>query len=133
MKQPILLLLALFTISTLMADEPYKVYCALSARHSETSTTAISRVEVDYGQERLTKNHLVDDYGRALQYNSITAVANLFSRLGWEFEDSYVAGEDGDRAVWIMSKMVTSEDEITEGFTTRYMYENSGQSGIRQH
>lgn len=133
MRRPILLLLALFTISVLSAEQPYKVYCSLSARHSETSTTAISRVEVDYGQARLVKNYLVDDYGNALRLNTITAVANLFSKLGWTLEDSYVVGEDNDRCVWIMSKMVSSESEVTEGFTTRWMYENSGQQGIRQH
>lgn len=133
MKRPILLLLLLFTISTLAADEPRRVYCALSARHSSTSTTAISRVEVDYGQGRLTKNYLVDEYGNAIECHSITAIANMFARLGWEFEDSYVVGEENSRAVWIMSKMVTSDSEITEGFTTRQMFENERRSGIRQH
>ena len=120
----------LITVAT-VAQQPYKVYCALSARHSETSTTAISRVEIDYGQECLVRNYLVDESGKPLKLNSITAVANYMSKLGWELEDSYVVGEDIDRCVWIMSKYVNSDEEITDGFTTRWMLENNGSHSVK--
>lgn len=120
----------LITVAT-VAQQPYKVYCALSARHSETSTTAISRVEIDYGQERLVRNYLVDESGKPLKLNSITAVANYMSKLGWELEDSYVVGEDIDHCVWIMSKYVNSDEEITDGFTTRWMLENNGSRSVK--
>lgn len=125
MKRITTLIVATLITVAAVAQQPYKVYCSISARHSETSTTAIGRVEIDYGQERLIKNYLVDESGKPLKLNTITAVANYMSKLGWELEDSYVVGEDIDRCVWVMSKYVTSDEEITEGITTRKMWQES--------
>lgn len=126
MKRTMTLIVALMAVATLYAEEPYKAYCTLSALHSGQTFVSLSRVEVDFGQGRQTKNYLVDEYGKALNYNTVTAAANHLSRYGWVLEDSYVVGEDNVRCVWVMSKMVTDESQITEGFQTRLMYENGG-------
>ena len=63
MKKITTLIAATMISLVAIAQQPYKVYCSVSARHSETSTTAISRVEIDYGQEKLNKNYLVDSSG----------------------------------------------------------------------
>lgn len=118
------LIVALMSTVALSAQQPYKVYCTLSAVHHGTNIASLSRVEVDYGQERMTKNYLVDEYGKAINYRSVTAAANDFAKLGWVLEDSYVVGEDNIRCIWVMSKMVTDDSEITEGFKTRYMIEH---------
>lgn len=120
------LIVALMTVLTLYADEPYKAYCTISALHNGRTFASLTRVEVDFGQERQTKNYLVDEYGKPLNYKTVTAVANHLSQLGWVLEDSYVVGEDNIRCVWVMSKMVTDESQITEGFRTRLMYEDGG-------
>lgn len=115
----------------LAEPESYKVYCTLSALHNGATFASISRVEIDYGQEQMNKNYLVDDYGKPLSYRTVTAAANHLSKLGWEHEDSYVVGEDNIRCVWIMSKEVTDDRQITEGFKTRWMYENYGPHPIK--
>ncbi|MBR2429323.1 MAG: hypothetical protein IKB15_05020 [Alistipes sp.] len=124
MRQLITLFIALMGTATLYAQQPYKVYCTLSALHKGASVGSLSRVEVDYGQDNNTKNYLVDEYGKAINYRSVTAAANDFAKLGWELETSYVVGDDNIRCVWIMSKMVIDDSEITEGFKTRWMLEN---------
>lgn len=124
MKRLFTLTVALLSLTTLFAQQPYKVYCTLMARQSEISTLAISRITIDYGQEELTKNYLADINGKAEQFTTITAVANRLAKYGWEFEDSYTIGDD--RCVWIMSKIVTDDSQITEGITTRWILENCG-------
>ena len=127
MKRLFTLCVALLSITTLSAQQPYKVYCTLSALyHSATLFGTASRVEIDYGQNDKRKNYLVDSYGKAISGLTTTSVANQLAKQGWTLEESYVVGEDNIRCVWIMSKMVTSDEQITEGIMTRWMYENCG-------
>ncbi|MBQ2784603.1 MAG: hypothetical protein IJE99_06375 [Alistipes sp.] len=126
MKRLFTLCVALLSIATLSAQQPYKVYCTLSALHHPTTFGTLSRVEIDYGQRDQRKNYLVDSYGKAISGQTTTSVANQLAKHGWTLEESYVVGEDNIRCVWIMSKMVTSEEQITEGIMTRWLYENCG-------
>lgn len=124
MKRLTTLLFAIMSVVALSAQQPYKVYCTISGLHNNATFGTISRIDIDYGQENCAKNYLVDERGKAINGLSVTAVANLMSKCGWELEDSYVVGDDQVRCVWIMSKIVTDESEITEGFKTRWMVEN---------
>ena len=126
MRRLTTLLIAIISCATLYAEQPYIAYCTITTLHDATS-----RVEVDYGQEDLTKNYLVDEEGKALKYHSTAIAANTLSKLGWVYEDSYVVGEDNIRCVWVMSKLVTDDSQITEGFMTRKMYEDGDERPLK--
>ena len=124
MKRLTTLLIAIFCVGVLSAQEPYKVFCSISGSYRNTELQSTTRVTINYGQEDLRRSYLVDEQGKELDLKSVTAVANYLSKLGWEFEDSHIVGENQLRCVWIMSKMVTDDSQITEGFTTALMYKN---------
>lgn len=122
MQKFILTITTLMLSTVIMAQEPYKVYCALTATHSSSSTQLFGRIDIDYGQELSNKDYLVDESGKALKINTSIELINYMSRLGWSLDEVYTVGEDGNCGVWLMSKYVTSDEEITTGFQTRTMY-----------
>lgn len=119
----VLALATMLCVGALSAQEPYKVFCTISG--TSYLKTASSRIELNYGQENTHRSWLVDENGKELELKSVPAVANYLSKLGWEFENSDTWGEDSRHYVWIMSKMVTNDSQITEGFTTALMYQES--------
>lgn len=123
MRRLILALVALVCVGAVSAQEPYKVFCSISGSSYLKSKTG--HIDINYGQENPNKSWLVDETGKELELNSVPAVANYLSKLGWEFEDSSTWGEEGRHYVWVMSKMVTDDSQITEGFTTALMYQNA--------
>lgn len=135
MRRVTTLLIALFSFAALYAEQPYKVYCTISGNISTTNVNGhIGSVTIDYGQESLYKSHLVDKQGKRILFSSMIAVLNHMSQYGWElvstetkYERSLLDDRNFDKivSVWILSKMVTDHSQITEGVTTRLMYENS--------
>lgn len=121
-KRVILTFVAMLCVGVLSAQEPYKVFCAISGTSYSNKFT--NRIKLDYGQENTSHSWLVDEQGKELKLKSVSAVANYLAKRGWEFEDSSTWGEEGGRMVWIMSKMVTDDSQITEGFTTAQMYQD---------
>ena len=135
MRRVTTLLIALMSFAALYAEQPYKVYCTISGDVSTTNVNGhIGSVTIDYGQESLYKSHLVDKQGKRILFSSMIAVLNHMSQYGWElvstetkYERSLLDDRNFDKivSVWILSKMVTDRSQITEGVTTRLMYENS--------
>ena len=135
MRRVTTLLIALMSFAALYAEQPYKVYCTISGDVSTTNVNGhIGSVTIDYGQESLYKSHLVDKQGKRILFSSMIAVLNHMSQYGWElvstetkYERSLLDDRNFDKivSVWILSKMVTDHSQITEGVTTRLMYENS--------
>ena len=91
-------------------------------------------VEVDFGQVRNFydfNRFLVDKQtGKIIKFNSMVDAMNYLGRLGWDFEQAYVAPEvnktmkgfgGGPQNVyhWLLSKTVTNDSEITQGITTK--------------
>ena len=123
------------SFAALYAEQPYKVYCTISGNVSTTNVNGhIVSVTIDYGQESLNKNYLVDQQGKRIVFSSMIAALNHMSQYGWElvstetkYERSLLDDRNLDKivSVWILSKMVTDRSQITEGFTTRLMYENN--------
>ena len=122
MKQ--IITLALFIIMTLgvaSAQEPFTVYCKLSGA---------SYSQLDYGQETLRKNTLVDERGMPIYFNSPISAMNYMAVRGWRYVDSIVEHsqslmEPHRHSVTqylIFSKEVTSLDEVDDGITTRLTY-----------
>lgn len=125
----------------LYAEQPYKVYCSISGDVSVTNVNSqVGSISVDYGQERLYKSYLVDEQGKRIEFSSMIAALNYMAQQGCELvstESKYQRSLLEDRkldkmvSVWILSKMVTDNSQITEGFTTRQMYEDSVSNAMK--
>lgn len=123
MKYLISLFLATIAFS-LSAQTPYKVYCTLQGNEKELRNNQVS-LSIDYGQESLKDNKLVDENGKEIKFNTMVSAMNYMSKLGWEYEGCYNSEDQtwgGLIFIWILSKEVTSDDQITDGFQTKLMY-----------
>lgn len=126
MKHLLSLLFAIFAI-TICAQTPYKVYCTLQGNEKELKNNQVS-LRIDYGQESLKDNKLVDENGEEIKFNTMVSAMNYMSKLGWKYEGCYNSKDQiwgGLIFMWILSKEVTSDDEITQGFQTKLMYNRS--------
>ena len=120
MKKFITLFAATLIAATAIATEPYTIYCSLSGA---------SYSQIDYGQESLFRNTLVDEKGEAIYFNSIIGAMNYMSERGWTFmyEQKNYSQSVLDRhdisvsTTLIFSKQVTAPEQITEGICTRQM------------
>ncbi len=121
MKRLITLLLLSLSL-TAQAQESRTVYCSISGTSGY--------VCIDYGQDDLRKNWIVNSNGTGINFRSIVSIMNYMSERGWrclgphsEVESSLLDPEDIDTTtIWIFSKEVTSTAEITEGIITRQTY-----------
>ena len=123
MKRIFTIVAALMMVASLSAQKPYTAYCSMSGG---------SYSQVDYGQESLVKNTLVDEDGKPIYFNSVVGMLNYMSERGWEFiaplttvESSDVFGEFevSSSTKWLLKKEVTSPEEVTEGLMTRLRYQ----------
>jgi hypothetical protein len=123
MKRIFTIVAALMMVASLAAQKPYTAYCSMSGG---------SYSQVDYGQESLVKNTLVDEDGRPIYFNSVVGMLNYMSERGWEFiaplttvESSDVLGEFevSSSTKWLFKKEVTLPEEVTEGLMTRLRYQ----------
>lgn len=129
MKRIIITLVAACISLAAMAHEPYKVYCEV---WGATTTNTIGYIYIDFGQDDISRNWLVDSNGKGLHFNSMIQAINYMSERGWELEAAYNShapyyrneNKIETRHTLIMSKMVRSKDEITEGIYTRNMHKN---------
>ena len=130
MKKWGLLVLCLLSLSTVCAQHKYKVYSRLIAREM-FADIHIRELYIDYGQPDIEKNkqnnYLVDEEGNKIDFRTMSAAMNYMSKIGWELEQIYVRSvpDDITYVVWVLSKEVSSDSEITQGFQTRLMYEKS--------
>ena len=121
MKRFFLLATAILVSMAVSAQQPHTVYCAIWG----TSTTSImGRAYIDYGQGSSTNNWLVDESGKAMRYTTIIEVLNYLSAYGWKLETSHtlLSNDTGSRRALILSKEISSKEEITEGILTRQLY-----------
>lgn len=123
MRRALLLTLMMITATIALAQKPYRVYCSLSGA---------SFSQIDYGQESLRKNTLVDENGDAIYFNSIIGAMNYMSERGWQLLYPYTTMQDNviterldSKTIWIFYKEALSAEEITEGITTRLTYSQS--------
>ena len=87
---------------------------------------------IDYGQRDITRNYLVDSNGKGIYFNSTIGVLNHLSKYGWQLEAAYDtqisrlsdSTKYDTRQVLFLSKIVSSDSEITEGIYTKNMHKN---------
>lgn len=122
MRKFTLLIFALIIAATVSAQEPRTVYGSLQASGLSYS--------FDYGQQQRHRMWLVDDSGKTIYFCSTVCALNYMSERGWRFIESHTTVGSNiidpqkieSSTVWILSKEITSPEEITEGITTRQMY-----------
>ena len=120
MKKIVTLFAAMLIVIMATAAEPYTVYCSLSGA---------SYSLIDYGQESLLRNTLVDEDGRAIYFNSIIGAMNYMSARGWRYvgERKSYSQNTWDKldisvsTALIFAREITSPEQITEGIVTRQM------------
>ncbi len=109
--------------------QPYKVYCQISG--SPIIFSESMNVDIDFGQYAgwwSTDRRLADENGKPIIFNSMLDAANYMARRGWDLEEACVEPRVSDssstspRFFWVMSKMVTSDEEITDGIKTMGMF-----------
>ncbi len=115
---------------TSYAQKPFKVYIELLGHQKGLFSDKV-KITVDYGQAQSffnnkNKQTLVDENGKKISFNSMVDAMNYFGEAGWSFEQAYVITDDKDNVYhWLLSKEVTSADQITEGFNTKSMYKQN--------
>ncbi|WP_320887094.1 hypothetical protein [Bacteroides clarus] len=111
----------------LFAQTPYKTYCNLIGDENSLKKGVVS-VRIDYGQEDLKDNKFVDENGKEIKFRTMVSAMNFMSKLGWQLEQVYNRIDQVDGSpiiIWVLSKEITSEGEITKGFQTKRMYDTS--------
>jgi hypothetical protein len=124
----LILTISVANSSKLYAQEKYKVYCSIIGNESELRNGIVS-ISIDYGQDDLKKNYLVDEQGNRLKFRTMISAMNYMSKLGWNLEETSHSTDKllgGLISVWILSKDVSSDSEITQGFQTMLMFEQRG-------
>ena len=76
MKKIFTLLVSVLVAVMAMAQEPYTVYCSLSGA---------SYSQIDYGQQSLVGNTLVDEDGSSIYFRSFIGAMNYMSERGWHY------------------------------------------------
>lgn len=116
-------LLLLASCTLVNAQEPYKVFCELlgSGKFMSNKVT----VTVDFGQKTKfwtgnAKQYLVDENGEKLEFNSMVDAMNYMGKRNWVLEQAYVVTTNNQNVYhWLLSKKVTSDEQIKEGFMTK--------------
>lgn len=125
MRQLTTLLFAIFTIATLYAQEPTTVYCSIAGSQlTGRANGYIGPVEINLGQTSQQTNYLKDEDGRRINFKTMIQAVNYMSVRGWKLVSTYTllspsltqnSNLDEDIIVMILSKEVTSTEQITEG------------------
>lgn len=124
MKKYFILFFLLLTGTMLSAQDKYKAYCSLIGDENSLKK-GIVNVRIDYGQSDLKDNKFVDENGEEIKFRTMVATMNFMSKLGWNLEQVYNRYDQIDGSpiiIWVLSKEVSSDEEITEGFQTKKMF-----------
>ena len=83
-------------------------------------------IRIDYGEGDFKDNKFVDENGKEIKFLTMVAAMNFMSKLGWQLEQVYNRIDQVDGSpiiIWVLSKEIISEEEITKGFQTKRMYD----------
>lgn len=122
MKKLILFMMFASLAIFMNAQNERKVYCELVGVQKGMFSTKVT-VNIDFGQDvrfiHQANQRLVDENGEIIVFNSMVDAMNHMGTLGWEFEQAYVV-TTGQQNVyhWLLSKKVTSDEQMKEGIKT---------------
>ena len=121
----ILLIAAFLVVSVAVwAGEPHQAYCEIVGTGNLTGTKV--KIEIDFGQKvswtgQKNQRTLVDEQGKKMEFNSMMDAVNYLAQFGWTLHSTYAVSESkgmgGNGSVYhyILTKTVTSDDEVKEG------------------
>lgn len=124
MKKYLVLFFLVLNSTISFAQDKYKVYCSLIGDENSLKRGIVD-VRIDYGQENLKDNKFVDENGEEIKFHTMISTMNFMSKLGWNLEQVYNSYDKIDGSliiIWVLSKEVSSDKEITEGFQTKKMF-----------
>lgn len=121
----ILLIAAFLVVSVAVwAGEPHQAYCEIVGTGNLTGTKV--KIEIDFGQKvswtgQKNQRTLVDEQGKKMEFNSMMDAVNYLAQFGWTLHSTYAVteskgmGGNGSVYHYILTKTVTSDDEVKEG------------------
>lgn len=130
----LLLLCAILTCNFAVAQ--HRLFCEIIGTQKFMKEQIT--ITIDFGQEGAMKqgffgaskqNRMVDETGKAIEFNSMVDAMNYLGELGWEFEQAYVAttpaAMGGGQNVyhWLLSKRVVDNKTGTEGIKTHRQHQ----------
>ncbi len=121
----ILLIAAFLVVSVAVwAGEPHQAYCEIVGTGNFTGTKV--KIEIDFGQKvswtgQKSQRTLVDEQGKKMEFNSMMDAVNYLAQYGWTLHSTYAIteskgmGGNGSVYHYILTKTVTSDEEVKEG------------------
>jgi len=121
----ILLIAAFLVVSVAVwAGEPHQAYCEIVGTGNLTGTKV--KIEIDFGQKvswtgQKNQRTLVDEQGKKMEFNSMMDAVNYLAQYGWTLHSTYAIteskgmGGNGSVYHYILTKTVTSDEEVKEG------------------
>lgn len=121
----ILLIAAFLVVSVAVwAGEPHQAYCEIVGTGNLTGTKV--KIEIDFGQKvswtgQKNQRTLVDEQGKKMEFNSMMDAVNYLAQFGWTLHSTYAVteskgmGGNGSVYHYILTKTVTSDEEVKEG------------------
>lgn len=121
----ILLIAAFLVVSVAVwAGEPHQAYCEIVGTGNFTGTKV--KIEIDFGQKvswtgQKNQRTLVDEQGKKMEFNSMMDAVNYLAQYGWTLHSTYAIteskgmGGNGSVYHYILTKTVTSDEEVKEG------------------
>lgn len=124
MKKILLIATFLVVNVAVWAGEPHQAYCEIVGTGNLTGTKV--KIEVDFGQKvswmgQKNQRTLVDEQGKKMEFNSMMDAVNYLAQFGWTLHSTYAVteskgmGGNGSVYHYILTKTVTSDDEVKEG------------------
>lgn len=92
--------------------KPYPFYCQLLG---QTNLIGQLRLTIMWDNQPM-ENHLRDENGKKIEFNSMTHAMNYMAKRGWEYVDCVTYSEAGKPTVhYIFKKYVVNDEEAKEG------------------
>ncbi len=125
MKNKVLYFIVLFVLLTVTVSaqevnqqkKTHTIYCELVGTQKLSGKV---RVDVDFGQEGGRYSHffsnantLVDENGKAIDFNSMVDAMNFMGEKGWVFVQAYVVstGNTGGVYHWLLKREIVEGEE----------------------
>ena len=124
MKKILLIATFLVVSVAVWAGEPHQAYCEIVGTGNLTGTKV--KIEIDFGQKvswtgQKSQRTLVDEQGKKMEFNSMMDAVNYLAQYGWTLHSTYAIteskgmGGNGSVYHYILTKTVTSDEEVKEG------------------
>lgn len=123
-KKLFIAFVAVLSANFVQAQQPYPAFAELLGYQKGLFSNKVT-VTVDFGQatsfwKSTKESKIVDDNGQDIVFNSMVDAMNYMSKRGWKFLQAYVVTEGNQNSYhWLMSKQITDDSQITEGFNIR--------------